>query len=269
MISQYVKSPDEIEAMRVAGRLTAQALMMIGEHVKKGVTTNELNEICHEFITKEHDAIPAPLDYNGFPKSICTSPNYVVCHGIPNDKKLKDGDILNIDVSLSKNGYYGDSCLMFFIGKPSIMAQRLVQCAQEVIYLAIAQVKPGINLKNIGKLIQQHVEKKYNYSVVREFCGHGVGKSLHEENFQVLHYYEPKSADLILEPGHTFTIEPMINAGKRDIKILSDEWTVVTKDRSLSAQFEHTLLVTDTGFEILTLRDGEAEKFQQITGVSV
>lgn len=268
MISQYVKTADEIEAMRVAGRITAQTLSMIGQYVKKGVTTDELNEICHEFITK-HDAIPAPLNYRGFPKSICTSPNYVVCHGIPNDKKLKDGDILNIDVSLSKDGFYGDSCLMFFIGKPSIMAQRLVQCAQEVIYHAIASVKPGVNLKEIGKLIQQYVEKKYNYSVVREFCGHGVGKSLHEDNFQVLHYFEPNSADLILEPGHTFTIEPMINAGKRHIKILADEWTVVTKDRSLSAQYEHTLLVTDTGFEILTLREGEAENFEKITGIKL
>ena len=249
------KNPAEIEKMRVANRMVVQTYEMMTPHVNAGITTQALNDLCHDFMVNQLGAKPAPLNYRGFPKSICTSVNHGICHGIPNDRKLKDGDIIGIDISLSYDGYYGDSCVTYMIGKPSIQAERIVRCAKECLYLALMQTKPGFNAKNYGKIIEDHAAK-YNYSVVREFCGHGIGTSLHEE-FEVLHYYEPRSEDVFLEPGMTFTIEPMINVGSRHVKVLPDGWTAVTKDHSLSAQFEHTILVTDTGYEVLTQRADE------------
>ena len=251
-----IKTPDEIQKMRVAGKLAAQVLDMIGEHVVKGVTTDELNTICHNYIVDVQEGIPAPLNYGHppFPKSVCTSVNHVICHGIPSDKKLKDGDIVNIDVTVIKDGYHGDSSKMFVVGKPSILADRLIKVTQECLYKAIQIVKPGTTLGDIGHVIQQHAEA-HNYSIVREFCGHGIGATFHEEP-QVVHYGRPGTGE-VLEAGMCFTIEPMINAGKRNSKILPDHWTVVTKDRSLSAQWEHTLLVIENGVEILTHRDDE------------
>lgn len=250
-----IKDKAAIEKMRIAGRLTAEVLEMIGPHVKAGVTTEELDQICHDYIVNEQQAIPAPLNYKGFPKSVCTSVNDVICHGIPGSKKLKDGDIINIDISVIKDGYHGDSSITFFVGKPSILAKRLVDATRECLYVGIAQAKPGASIKDIGKAIQEHL-KQYNYSIVHEYCGHGIGEGFHEEP-QILHYYSHEQADVILKPGMCFTIEPMINAGKRFVKHLPDNWTVKTKDRSLSAQWEHTLLVTDSGVEILTLRKDE------------
>ena len=252
-----IKTPDEIQKMRVAGKLAAQVLDMIGEYVVKGVTTDELNTICHNYIVDVQEGIPAPLNYGHppFPKSVCTSVNHVICHGIPSDKKLKDGDSVNIDVTVIKDGYHGDSSKMFVVGKPSILTERLIKVTQECLYKAIEIVKPGTTLGDIGHIIQQHAEA-HNYSIVREFCGHGIGATFHEEP-QVVHYGRPGTGD-VLEAGMCFTIEPMINAGKRNSKILPDQWTVVTKDRSLSAQWEHTLLVTDNGVEILTHRDDES-----------
>lgn len=251
-----IKTADEIEKMRIAGRLAAEVLMMIGEHVKKGVTTDELNTLCHDYIVNQQHGIPAPLNYGSppFPKSICTSVNHVICHGIPSDKKLKDGDIVNIDVTVIKDGYHGDTSKMFVVGKPSILAERLIRVTQESLYKAIKIVKPGTQLGDIGHIIQKYAEG-HDYSVVREYCGHGIGATFHEEP-QVVHYGTPGTGD-VLEPGMCFTIEPMINAGKRHSKVLPDKWTVVTKDRSLSAQWEHTLLVTEDGVEVLTLRDDE------------
>jgi methionyl aminopeptidase len=249
-----IKTPDEIEKMRVAGRLAAEVLEMIGPHVQAGITTNELDEICHDYIINQQQAIPAPLNYHGFPKSICTSVNHVICHGIPNEKRLKNGDIVNIDITVIKDGYHGDTSKMFFVGEPSIKGQRLSRIAYECLRIGIDLVKPGIQLGDIGYAIQQHAEANH-YSVVREYCGHGIGKQFHEDP-QVLHYGRPATG-LTLEPGMTFTIEPMINAGKRQVKLLKDGWTVVTKDHSLSAQWEHTILVTETGHEILTLRQEE------------
>ncbi|HDY86013.1 hypothetical protein LCGC14_1761930 [marine sediment metagenome] len=249
-----IKTAEEIEKMRVAGKLAADVLMMIEPHVKAGITTDELDKICHDYIVNEQDAIPAPLNYHGFPKSICTSVNHVICHGIPSDKKLKDGDIINIDITVIKDGYHGDTSKMFFVGKPSILAERLSRVARESMFVGIEMVKPGIRLGDIGHAIQKYVEKE-NFSVVREYCGHGIGAVFHEDP-QVLHYGNPNTG-LTLEAGMTFTIEPMINAGKRHVRQLPDGWTVVTKDRSLSAQWEHTILVTDDGFDILTLRDEE------------
>ncbi len=249
-----IKNAEEIEKMRVAGRLAGEVLTMIGEHVQPGITTDELNQICHDYITNVQGAIPAPLNYHGFPKSVCTSVNHVICHGIPGDKKLKDGDIINIDVTVIKDGYHGDTSKMFHVGKTSILAQRLVKVAHESMMLGIEMVKPGIRLGDIGHVIQQHAEKEH-FSVVREYCGHGIGQVFHEEP-QVLHYGTPGTG-MALQSGMTFTIEPMINAGKRHVRQLPDGWTVVTKDRSLSAQWEHTILVTDDGYEILTLRDEE------------
>ncbi len=257
MSSVIIKTPEEIEKMRVAGKLAASVLDMIGPHVQAGVTTDELNTICHRYITEDLQAIPAPLNYKGFPKSICTSINHVVCHGIPNDRALKDGDIINIDITVIKDEYHGDTSKMFFVGKPSILAERLCRITRECMILGIQQVKPGAQLGDIGYAIQQHAEKNH-YSVVREFCGHGIGKIFHEPEPQVLHY-GTRGTGMILVPGMTFTIEPMINAGKAGTKILPDRWTAVTKDRSLSAQWEHTLLVTDTGYEILTLRSEETD----------
>jgi methionyl aminopeptidase len=249
-----IKTADEIEKMRVAGQLAADVLMMITPHVKAGVTTDELNQICHDYIVNEQKAVPAPLNYHGFPKSVCTSVNHVICHGIPGEKKLKDGDIINIDVTVIKDGYHGDTSKMFHVGKTSILAERLCRVARESMLVGIDMVKPGVRLGDIGHAIQQHAENE-NFSVVREYCGHGIGTVFHEEP-QVLHYGTPGTG-MELKEGMTFTIEPMINAGKRHVRQLPDGWTVVTKDRSLSAQWEHTILVTENGHEVLTQRSEE------------
>lgn len=249
-----IKTPDEIEKMRVAGRLAAEVLEMVGPHVKAGISTNDLNQICHDYIVNEQKATPAPLNYNGFPKSICTSVNHQVCHGIPSDKILKNGDIINVDVTVIKDGYHGDTSKMFIVGKPSILAERLVNITQECLYIGIREVKPGAHFGDIGAAIQQYAEGQ-RFSVVREYCGHGIGKIFHEPP-NVLHYGRPGTGPLI-EEGMIFTIEPMINAGKRFVKLLPDGWTVVTKDHSLSAQWEHTILVTKDGFEVLTKRSDE------------
>jgi methionyl aminopeptidase len=253
-MSVSIKTPDEIEKMRIAGKLASEVLLMIEPHVKIGVTTDELDQICHDYITNNQKAIPAPLNYKGFPRSICTSVNHVVCHGIPGDKKLKNGDILNIDITVIKDGYHGDTSKMFFIGEPSIRANRLVDITYQCMSLGIKMIKPGVQLGDIGHAIQKHAEAN-NYSVVREYCGHGIGRVFHEEP-QVLHYGQ-KGTGMALEQGMTFTVEPMINLGKRHVKLLPDEWTVVTKDRALSAQWEHTILVTEDGYEVLTLRPEE------------
>ena len=253
-MSIQIKTPEDIEKMRVAGQLAAEQLRMIAPYIKPGVTTNELNDICHDYTVNVQQAIPAPLNYHGFPKSICTSVNQQVCHGIPSDKKLKKGDIVNVDVTVIKDGYHGDTSKMFFVGEPSIMARRICRVAHECLVIGIEMVRPGIHLGDIGAAIQKHAEAN-NCSIVREYCGHGIGKQFHEEP-QVLHYGVPGTG-IILEPGMTFTIEPMVNTGKRQVKVLSDGWTVVTKDRSLSAQYEHTLLVTDDGVEVLTRLPGD------------
>ncbi len=250
-----IKTPEEIEKMRVAGRLAAEVLEMIAPHVKAGVTTDELNTLCHDYIVNEQQAIPAPLDYHGFPKSICTSVNHQVCHGIPSAKRLKKGDLINIDITVIKDEYHGDTSKMFYIGEPSVLGRRVTECSQECLRLGIDMVKPGTHLGDIGHVIQKHAEAQ-GFSVVREYCGHGIGKSFHEDP-QVLHYGQPGSG-IELKPGMIFTIEPMINTGKRHVKVLPDKWTVVTKDRGLSAQWEHTILVTETGYEVLTKRDEEA-----------
>lgn len=249
-----IKTPEEIDKMRIAGKLASEVLEMIEEHVVPGVTTEELDRICHDYIVNEQNAIPAPLNYRGFPKSICTSVNHVVCHGIPGPKTLKKGDIINIDITVKKDGYHGDTSKMFFVGEPSILAKRLVKVTQECLYLGIEMVKPGVHLGDIGAAIQKHAEAQY-FSVVREYCGHGIGSEFHEEP-QVLHYGKPGTREK-LETGMTFTIEPMINAGKRHTKLLPDEWTVITKDRKLSAQWEHTILVTPDGCDVLTKRKEE------------
>jgi methionyl aminopeptidase len=256
-----LKTPAEIERMRVAGRMAASVLEMIEPYVVPGVTTDELDRICHEYIVDELEAIPAPLNYTNspttppFPKSICTSVNHVVCHGIPSPKKkLKSGDIVNIDVTVIKDGYHGDTSKMFFVGEPSVLAQRLVQVTRECLYKGIAVVRPGARLGDIGAVIQAHAEAN-RFSVVREFCGHGIGDVFHDEP-QVLHYGRAGTGEPLVA-GMTFTIEPMINAGSRYIRMLPDQWTVVTKDHKLSAQWEHTILVTESGTEILTLRSGE------------
>ena len=254
-MSVIIKSPEQIEKMRVSGKLAAQVLEMIEPHVVPGVTTDELNQICHDFITKVQNAIPAPLNYHGFPKSICTSVNHVVCHGIPNDKKLKQGDIINIDITVIKDGYHGDTSKMFAVGTIPPHAQRLIDVTLECMQLGIAQVKPGAQLGDIGAVIEAHAIK-HHYTTVREYCGHGIGEGFHEDP-QVLHYGKAGTG-LTLAAGMIFTIEPMINAGKRHVKLLKrDGWTVETTDKRLSAQFEHTILVTPTGHEILTLRQEE------------
>ncbi len=253
-VSVPIKSAEEIAKMRVAGRLAADVLEMIGEHIQPGVTTDELDRLCHDFITGVQQAVPAPLNYRGFPRSICTSVNHQVCHGIPGPKRLKKGDILNIDITVIKDGYHGDSSKMFAVGEASIQARRLMKVTQEAMHQGIAQVRPGATLGDIGQAIQRYAEA-HSYSVVREYCGHGIGREFHEDP-QVLHYGKAGTG-LVLEPGMCFTVEPMVNAGKRYIKLLPDGWTVVTKDRSLSAQWEHTILVTEQGHEILTLRAEE------------
>jgi methionyl aminopeptidase len=252
-----IKTGAEIEKMRVAGRLAAEVLEMIEPQVQPGITTGELDRICHQHITQVQQAIPAPLDYHGFPRSICTSINEVVCHGIPSDtKKLKSGDIINIDVTVIKDGYHGDTSIMVEVGDVAPHAQRLIKVTQECLYLALEVVRPGATLGDIGHVIQQHAEKHY-YSVVREYCGHGIGQIFHEDP-QILHYGRPGTG-LVLEEGMTFTIEPMINAGRRHTKLnQKDGWTVSTRDGRLSAQWEHTLGVTADGCEVYTRRSNES-----------
>jgi len=247
-----IKTADEIAKMRVAGQLAADVLRMIRPHVQPGVTTEELDRICHDYIVNTQQAIPAPLNYHGFPKSICTSVNHQVCHGIPGKRILKQGDMVNIDITVIKDGYHGDTSKMFMVGEVSALAKRLAQVSYECMWIGIEMVRPGTRLGDIGYAIQDHAESN-NFSVVREYCGHGIGRQFHEEP-QVLHYGKPGTG-LVLEPGMIFTIEPMINAGKRQVKLMPDNWTVVTKDHSLSAQWEHTILVGNDGYEVLTKRE--------------
>jgi len=254
-----IKTPEEIERMRVACRLASEVLDYIEPFIQPGVTTAELDRLCHRYIEDVQQAIPAPLNYppgskNPFPNAICTSVNHVVCHGIPNEKPLKEGDIINLDITVLKNGWYGDTSRMFVVGnRPALLARRLVQVAYECLWVGIAAVRPGGHLGDIGAAIERHA-RHHGYSVVRDYCGHGIGQRFHEEP-QVLHYGTPGTG-IRLVPGMTFTIEPMINAGKAATSVLSDGWTVVTKDRSLSAQWEHTVLVTETGVEVLTTSAG-------------
>jgi methionyl aminopeptidase len=256
-----IKSPEQIEKMRVAGKLAAEVLDMIGPHVETGITTDELDKICHDYIINTQQAIPAPLNYHGFPKSICTSVNHQVCHGIPSNKKLKKGDIINIDITVIKDGFHGDTSKMFTVGKTNVATERLCDIAQTALYIGIDMVKPGTRLGDIGHAIQTYSESQH-YSVVREYCGHGIGENFHEEP-QVLHYGKPDTG-ITLEQGMTFTIEPMINQGKRHVKLLPDKWTVITKDHKLSAQWEHTLYVTADGVEVMTLRDEEQNWRQKL-----
>jgi methionyl aminopeptidase len=249
-----IKTSEEIEKMRIAGRLATEVLDMVTPYVQAGVTTEELDQLCHDYIVNVQKTIPAPLNYNGFPKSICTSVNHQVCHGIPSQKKLKNGDILNIDITIIKAGYHGDTSRMFIVGKPSVQAKRLIDIAYECLWIGIRQVKPNAYLGDVGHAIQRYAEANH-FSVVREYCGHGIGQRFHEEP-QVLHYGDPRTG-IQLQPGMIFTIEPMVNAGKRHVKLLPDGWTVVTKDHKLSAQWEHTVLVTESGVEVLTLREDE------------
>ncbi len=256
-----LKSPQDIEKMRVAGRLAAEVLQVVAPHVRPGVTTAELDRICHDHIVNVQRAIPANVGYGGgpgripFPATICTSVNNVICHGIPSEGKvLKEGDILNIDVTVIKDGWHGDTSRMYYVGEPSVLARRLVETTREAMFRGIRAVRPGATLGDIGHAIQSYAESQ-RFSVVREYCGHGIGRVYHEEP-QVLHYGRPGEG-LRLQPGMTFTIEPMINAGARHTRLLPDGWTVVTKDRSLSAQWEHTVLVTEDGVEILTRLPGD------------
>jgi methionyl aminopeptidase len=254
-MSVTIKTPEQQQKMRVAGRLAADVLDMIGEHVKPGVTTEELDRICHDYIVNVQKAIPANLNYRGFPKTICTSVNEVVCHGIPNEKRLKAGDIVNIDVTVIREGFHGDTSRMYYVGRPKPFAERLTETCREAMWRGIETVRPGAHLGDIGHAIQTYAEAR-EYSVVREYCGHGIGQIYHEDP-QVLHYGEPDTG-LELKPGMTFTIEPMLNAGKRHTRLLADGWTVVTRDGLLSAQWEHTVLVTADGYEVLTLSQAEA-----------
>jgi len=251
-----LKNADEIAKMRVAGRLAAEVLEMITPYVEPGISTGELDRICHDYIVNVQQAVPAPLNYNGFPKSICTSVNHVICHGIPSDGKiLKSGDIINIDITVIKDGFHGDTSKMFCVGNAAEHASRLIRVTQECLYLGIKMVKPGITLGDIGHVIQTHAESNH-YSVVREYCGHGIGRVFHEDP-QVLHYGKPRTGCVVVE-GMTFTIEPMLNAGTRFTRLSkTDGWTVTTKDRRLSAQWEHTLAVTRDGCEVLTQRSDE------------
>jgi len=248
-----IKKDDEIELMRVSGKLAAEVLLMIAPYIQPGVTTNELNDRCHDFIIK-NGAIPAPLNYRGFPKSICTSVNDEICHGIPSERKLRNGDMVNLDITTIVDGFHGDTNQSFFVGSPRKKAQKLVDATREALHKAIAVVRPGARLGDIGATIQQYVEPK-GYSVVREFCGHGIGRNFHEDP-QVLHYGK-FGQGMELKKGMTFTIEPMINMGKPDLRVLEDSWTAVTQDGSLSAQYEHTILVTDDGHEVLTRIEGK------------
>lgn len=254
-MSIILKTPEQIEKMRVAGRLAADVLEMLIPLVQPGVTTEELDQKAHDYMTQVQGTVPATLNYHGFPKSICTSVNQVVCHGIPGPKKLKKGDIINIDVTVIKDGYHGDTSMMFEVGDVTPFASRLCRVAHECLWKGIQQVKPYATLYDVALAIEQHAHENH-CSVVKEYCGHGIGEDFHEEP-QVLHYSSKEQKHLILKPGMTFTIEPMINLGKPEVKLLGDDWTVVTRDRSLSAQWEHTLLVTEQGYEILTLRSNE------------
>ncbi len=253
-MSVTIKTPEEQEKMRVAGRLGARVLEMIEPHVRAGVTTGALDQLCHDYIVNDLGCIPAPLNYRGFPKSICTSVNHVVCHGIPGNKKLKNGDIVNIDITVIRDEFHGDTSRMFLVGEPSVLARRVTRVSWESMWVGLNRVRPGVTLGDLGAAIQRHAES-HGFSIVREYCGHGIGRGFHEDP-QVLHYGTPGEG-MALQPGMTFTIEPMVNAGKRHTKLLRDGWTVVTKDHSLSAQWEHTVLVTDTGHEVLTLRQDE------------
>ena len=256
-MNDFIKTPDEITKMRVAGKLASDVLMMIKEHVKPGITTGELDNICHKYIVDVQRAIPAPLNYRGFPKSICTSVNHQICHGIPSDtKKLKNGDIVNIDVTVIKDGYHGDTSRMYMVGDASIQSKRLCEVTRQSMIEGIKVVKPGATTGDIGAAIQEYAESK-NYSVVREYCGHGIGKKFHESP-QILHYGK-RNTGIKLEKGMIFTVEPMINVGSHKTKTLNDGWTVVTQDHELSAQYEHTVLVTEDGFEVLTLRTEESK----------
>ena len=253
-----IKNEFDIQKMRIAGKLASEVLDFITPHVMAGVTTGKLDQLCHDYMVNVQKTIPAPLNYapsghTPYPKSICTSVNHQICHGVPGEKVLKNGDIVNIDITVIKDGYHGDTSRMFYVGEPSIQARRLCEITYDCMWLGTVKVKAGATLGDIGHAIQTYAEKN-GYSVVREFCGHGIGKAFHEDP-QVLHYGKP-GAGLKLQAGMMFTIEPMINAGKRDIKQLGDGWTIVTKDRSLSAQWEHTILVTETGYEVMTLSAG-------------
>jgi methionyl aminopeptidase len=249
-----LKTPQEIETMREAGQMAGTVLQMIREHVQPGITTGELDDICHEYITEVQKAIPAPLNYKGFPKSICTSVNHVVCHGIPGDKKLKDGDIVNIDITVIKDGWHGDTSKMFMVGTPPIRARRICDIAYKAMCTGIEMVAPGVRLGDIGHAIQRFAEGQ-GCSVVREYCGHGIGRGFHEDP-QVLHYGRPGTGEE-LKPGMVFTIEPMVNLGRRETRLMPDGWTVVTRDRSLSAQWEHTIAVTEDGYDVLTRLPGD------------
>jgi methionyl aminopeptidase len=254
-----IKSPEEQQKMRVAGRLAADVLDMIEAHVVAGASTDELDQRCYEFIVQQQKSIPANLGYNGFPKTICTSVNHVVCHGIPNDRKLRGGDIVNIDVTVIHDGFHGDTSRMYFVGKPPVLADRLSRVCHAAMWAGIRVVQPGARLGDVGQAIQTLAEAE-GFSVVREYCGHGIGRIYHEDP-QVLHYGHAGSGTLLRE-GMTFTVEPMINAGKRHVQLLKDGWTVVTKDHSLSAQWEHTILVTAAGHEVLTLGTAERGEHQ-------
>jgi len=253
-----IKNNTDIEKMRVAGKLASEVLDFITPHVKPGISTGELDQLCHDYMVNVQKTIPAPLNYappghTPYPKSICTSVNHQICHGVPGEKILKNGDIVNLDITVIKDGYHGDTSRMFYVGEPSIQAKRLCEITYDCMWLGIAKVKSGATLGDIGHAIQSYAEKN-GYSVVREFCGHGIGKKFHEDP-QILHYGRP-GAGMKLQAGMIFTVEPMINAGKRDIKELNDGWTIVTKDHSLSAQWEHTVLVTESGYEVLTVSAG-------------
>ena len=249
-----LKSKNEVDKMRVAGHLAAEVLQMIRPHVQPGITTGELDDICHEYMVKTQKVIPAPLNYRGFPKSICTSVNHVICHGIPGEKKLKDGDIINIDITVIKDGWHGDTSKMFLVGKSTIKGRRICAIAHRSMIIGIEMIRPGIRLGDIGNAIQRYAEGQA-CSVVREYCGHGIGVGFHEDP-QVLHYGRPGTREVVV-PGMVFTIEPMINLGRRETKLLKDGWTVLTRDRSLSAQWEHTIAATEHGFEVLTLLPGD------------
>ena len=258
IMSISIKNESDIQKMRVAGRLGSEVLDFITPHVQPGITTGELDRLCHDYMVNVQKTIPAPLNYappghTPYPKSICTSVNHQICHGVPGEKVLKSGDIVNLDITVIKDGYHGDTSRMFYVGEPSIQARRLCEITYDCMWLGIDKVKPGATLGDVGHVIQTYAEKN-GYSVVREFCGHGIGKKFHEDP-QVLHYGRP-GAGLKLQAGMMFTIEPMINAGKRDIKQLGDGWSIVTKDHSLSAQWEHTVLVTETGYEVMTMSSG-------------
>ena len=258
-----IKNNEDIKKMRIAGKLASEVLDYISPFVKPGISTEELDLLCHNFMVNEQNTIPAPLNYappghTPYPKSICTSVNNQICHGIPGDRTLKKGDIINIDITVIKDGYHGDTSRMFYVGEPSILAKRLCEITYQSMWKGIQQVKPGATLGDIGASIQEFAENN-GFSVVREFCGHGIGRAFHEDP-QILHYGK-KGEGMRLKEGMTFTIEPIINAGKKEIRMLSDGWTVVTKDRSLSAQWEHTILVTNQGYEVLTLSSGNPDPF--------